>query len=249
MTAAEALLLVAGGFVAGTINTLAGGASSLTVPLLVVLGLPGNVANGTNRIGIFVQSLWSALRFRAAGFSGFQDSLPILLPTCAGAVVGAWAISLVADRTFERLFALVMVALLVPMVTGKGINPPPIRTERRALRPLVGFAAFFLIGAFGGAFQAGVGLLLLAVLHYMGHDLIRANSIKVVVNTVLTAVVLPIFVLRGQVAWLPALYLTVGFVAGASLGVHLAVHRGEGVIRPAVAVAILLLAGKMLGLY
>lgn len=248
MNVTEASLLIAGGFAAGTINTLAGGASSLTVPLLVLLGIPGTIANGTNRVGIFVQSLWAALRFRAAGVSGLRGSVPILLPTSAGATLGAWWISGVADRTFEQLFAVIMLALVVPMISGRGFSARPA-AEPRHFRPVTNFAVFFAIGAFGGAFQVGVGLLLLAALHYLGHDLVRANSIKVVVNTLLTGVALPIFIFRGQVAWLPALFLTVGFVAGSTLGVRLAVSRGERVIRPALAVAILLLAGKMVGLY
>lgn len=243
----EALLLIGAGFVAGTINTLAGGASALTVPLLVLLGLPGSVANGTNRVGIFVQCLWAALRFRAAGFSGFRASLPILLPACVGATLGAWWISSLADRTFEQLFAIVMLAMLAPMLRGRfGVETQP---RVRKLSSLTNFALFFLIGAFGGAFQVGVGLLLLAALNYLGHDIVRANSVKVVVNLVLTGIVVPIFVLRGHVAWLPALFLGIGFVLGGSVGVHLAVHRGARAVRPALAVAIVILAGKLLGLY
>jgi len=248
MTGGEALILVAGGFVAGTINTLAGGASSITVPLLVLVGLPGTVANGTNRIGIFVQSVWAALRFRAAGFSGFAHSAPILLPTCAGATLGAWWVSTLADRTFEQLFGIVMVLLLLPMLAGQRWSIGSTDAPQR-FRPAIEVVLFFAIGVFGGAFQAGVGLLLLAALNAMGHDLVRANSIKVVVNAVLTAVAVPIFIWRDQVAWLPALFLTIGFIAGSTLGVRLAVHRGERVIRPAVAVAIALLAGRMLGIY
>jgi len=251
MTMLESLALVAGGLVAGTINTLAGGASSLTVPLLVLLGVPGTVANGTNRVGIFVQSLWAALRFRAAGVSGFRDSIPLLVPTCLGAAVGALGISSVADQTFERLFAVVMMLMLVPIVGGPalGLGGRNGGRAQRAMSAPLRFVVYFAIGAFGGAFQAGVGLLLIIALAYSGYDLVRANSIKVVVNTALTAVAVPIFIARGQVAWLPALALTIGFVAGSTLGVHLAVRGGERVIRPVLVGAVLLLAGKMLGLY
>jgi len=248
MTGAEAILLIAGGMVAGTINTLAGGASAITVPLLVLVGLPGTVANGTNRVGILIQSLWGALRFRAAGVSGFRASLPILLPTCGGAALGAYLISTVSDRAFERLFAIVMVLMLVPILSGHGLGSRGT-AKVRSLGNATGFVVFFSIGVFGGAFQVGVGLLLLAALNYLGHDLVRANSIKMVVNTLLTAVAVPIFILRDQVAWLPAAYLTIGFVIGSSLGVHLAVKNGERIIRPAMAVAVVLLAGKMFGLY
>ncbi len=249
MTWSEGAMLVAGGAIAGTINTLAGGASAITVPLLVLLGLPGNVANGTNRVGVFVQSLWASLRFRSAGVSGFRASVPVLVPTCLGAAAGALGITSVADTTFERLFAVVMVLLLVPILGGPGVGLRQARAERRDLPPVLGFAIFFAIGAFGGAFQAGVGLLLIAALAYTGYDLVHANSIKVVVNTALAGVAVPIFIVRGHVEWIPALVLTLGFVLGSTLGVRLAVEGGERVIRPVIAVAVALLAGRMLGLY
>jgi uncharacterized membrane protein YfcA len=248
MTWWEALLLVGGGTVAGTINTLAGGASAITVPLLVLLGVPGNIANGTNRVGVLVQCVWGSLRFHAAGVSGFRDALPILLPTSLGATLGAVAVSSLADETFERLFAVVMVLLLVPILGGARVAPGAVR-PRREMAPVLRFVVFFLIGAFGGAFQAGVGLLLIFALAWAGYDLVRANSIKVVVNTALAAVALPVFILRGQVDWLPALFLSIGFVAGSTVGVHLAIEGGEKVIRPVIAGAVLLLAGRMLGLY
>ena len=249
MTHVETLTLIAGGAIAGAINTLAGGASSITVPLLVLLGLPGNVANGTNRAGVFVQSLWAAMRFRAEGVPGFRDSVPILIPTALGSAVGALGISSVADETFERLFGVVMVLLLVPIIGGPRLGLTGTARSRRPLPRFASFVVFFLIGAFGGAFQAGVGLLLIIALAYAGHDLVHANSIKVVVNTVLTLVALPIFVFRDQVAWYPALVLTVGFVIGSTFGVRLAVRGGEEVIRPVLALAVLILAGKMVGLY
>lgn len=247
MTWWECALLVGGGTVAGTINTLAGGASAITVPLLVLLGVPGNLANGTNRVGVLVQCIAGSLRFHAAGVSGFREALPILLPTSLGSTLGAVAVSSLADETFERLFAVVMVLLLVPILGGARIGPAP--GQRREMPPLLRFVVFFLIGAFGGAFQAGVGLLLIFALAWAGYDLVRANSIKVVVNTALAAVAVPVFVARGQVEWLPAFFLSLGFVAGSTLGVHLAIEGGEKVIRPVIAGAVLLLAGRMLGLY
>lgn len=246
MSPTDFLLLAAGGLVAGTINTLAGGASSITVPLLVLVGLPGGLANGTNRVGILVQSIWASLRFRAEGVSGFRAAGPVLLPIALGSLLGALTISHVADATFERLFGLVMVALLLPLLGGSWLGPRP---GRRQMSRSTRFVVFFAIGVFGGAFQAGVGLFIVLALVYAGYDLVHANSIKVVVNTVLTAVAVPVFVAQGQVDWPAAAALSVGFIAGSTLGVRLAVRGGERVIRPVLALAVLLLAGKMLGLY
>jgi uncharacterized membrane protein YfcA len=244
MPPSEVALLVGAGLFAGVVNSLAGGGSLLTVSLLVLLGFPGTLANGTNRVGILVQNAVAAWRFRAEGVPGAPDALPLLVPVLLGSAVGAWGISSVADETFERLFGLLMIALLVPILRQAR---PRAALPRRWSRPVV-FAVFLAIGLYGGAFQAGVGIPLLFALSFAGHDLVRANSIKVVVVFAVTAVAIPVFVAHDQIAWRPAAALAVGFFAGGELGARLAVRGGERVIRPVLAAAVLALAGRMLGL-
>jgi hypothetical protein len=242
----ELALLVAGGLVAGIVNTLAGGGSLLTVPLLVFVGLPGTLANGTNRVGILVQNLTAAWRFRAEGIEGVRKSLPVLVPVVAGSLVGAVAVSRVDDATFERLFGVVMVLLLVPTLTGAGAaRGRPRRPWPAWLRTVL----FFAIGVYGGSFQAGVGIFLMLALAHAGEDLVLANHIKTIVIAALTAVAVPVFLLEGQIAWVPALALTAGFGLGGSLGARLAVRGGDRLIRPVLAVAVVAMAGRMLGLY
>jgi uncharacterized membrane protein YfcA len=240
-------LLCAAGLLAGILNTLAGGGSLLSVPLLVFLGLPGDVANGTNRVGILVQSVIAAGHFRSLGVSGVRDALPVLAPVALGSLIGAWGISLLDPDSFERLFGVVMLLVLVPVLRGNGRKAA---AETRPtwpawLRALV----FFAIGLYGGALQAGVGLALILALSHSGFDLVRANSIKVVVVAALTLVAVPVFIVQNQVAWLPAAALVLGFGLGGRAGASLAVHGGERLIRPVLAVSVLALAGRMLSLY
>lgn len=241
----NAVLLVGGGLLAGIFNTLAGGGSLLSVPLLVLVGLPGTIANGTNRIGILAQSVAAARRFRADGVSGIRHGLQLLLPIALGAAVGAFAISRVADRTFEWLFGILMVALLPPIL----LRPTPAGDAASRWSPPVEFAVFLLIGLYGGAFQAGVGLMLVLALAHSGFDLVRANSIKVVVNAVLTTVAIPIFLWQGQIRWLPGVLLAAGYATGGTIGARLAVRGGERIIRPVLVLSVLALAGRMIGLY
>ena len=86
---------------------------------------------------------------------------------------------------------------------------------------------FFAIGLYGGAFQAGVGILLVFAISYAGYDLVRANSIKVVVIFATTLFAVPVFIAAGQVAWFEALVLAIGFAAGGALGSRIAVRGGE----------------------
>ena len=244
MSVGEIALLLAGGVAAGVLNTLAGGGSLLTVPLLVLLGFPGSVANGTNRVGVLLQSLVAAVRFRGSGLLELRPLLPVLGPVLAGSLVGALAIARVADATFERLFGALMLVLLVPTLRrSRATTPGP------GLGCVASALVFFALGLYGGALQAGVGILLVFALVYAGHDLLRANAIKVAVNAGLTCAAVPVFAAAGQIAWRPALVLAVGFAAGAELGVRLAVAGGERLIRPALVAGVVALAGRMLGIY
>jgi len=244
MTPLDIAMLAGGGLVAGIVNTLAGGGSLLTIPLLVLVGLPGNVANGSNRVGVLLLSAVAGWSFRAHGVSEARRALPVLVPLAIGSVVGAVAISRVSDAAFERAFGFVMLALLVPTLF-RGASGA--RGAARPWPPIVSTAVFFAVGAYGGAFQAGIGVLLLLALSRAGIDWVRANAIKVLVTTASAAVSLPVFVWNGQVAWIPAGTMAVGFAAGGFLGARLAVRGGDRLIRPVVAVAVVALALRMLG--
>lgn len=244
MTWWEAALLVVGGFFAGGINAVAGGGSTLTVPLLVLAGVPGNAANGSNRIGILTSNAAAAASFARLGVKGFAHTGPVIIPVVFGSLVGSTAISRLTDDAFETLFGLLMIPLIV-----LSIRKPKARVDGPVWPQWVTVAVFFGIGIYGGAVQAGVGLVLLAALTRAGYDLVTANHIKVLVNVVVTAVALPVFVINGQVAWIPALVLAAGFTAGGWFGARFAVAGGERYIRAMMLVATALLAGSLLGVY
>jgi hypothetical protein len=240
----EALLLIGGGLLAGTFNAVAGGGSILTVPLLVLAGVPGNHANGSNRVGILTSNAAATVKFQRLGVRGLRGATPILAPVGAGAIVGSYAIGHLTDDAFERIFGLLVLPLVIlAMRTPKvhvGIEPWSRRTT---------VVVFTIIGLYGGAVQAGIGLVLIAALTRAGVDLVTANNIKAVVNLCVTTVALPVFIARGEVDWVPALILAGGFMLGGWLGAHAAVKGGERFLRGAMVVAALVLSGRLLGLY
>jgi len=241
------ILLAFGGLVAGVINTLAGGGSLITVPLLVFLGLPATIANGTNRIGVLFQNAVSTWRFRREGLDGLRGAKPVLIPVLVGSFIGAAIASRMSADAFRQVFGVAMIALLYPTLRGArrrgdDDNPSP---RSRGMNGLI----FFGIGLYGGALQAGVGLFLIAALARSGLDLVRANSIKVVIIGALTLVAVPVFVVQGQVDWKLATALVVGFAVGGEIGARAAVKGGERLIRPVLVLAVLAMSGRMLGLY
>ena len=245
MDPADILLLLAGGLAAGVVNTLAGGGSLLTVPLLVLAGVPGNVANGSNRIGILASNASAAAAFRRLGVSGLSRTLPVLVPVAVGSLVGALLVARLADETFERAFGVLMVPLLL-----LSLRPPVLKSvEGRVWSGPFTLLVFLAVGLYGGAFQAGIGLLLMVALSRSGMDLVVVNSVKVVVIVVVTAIALPLFIVSGRVDWGPALVLAAGFALGGALGARLTVTRGSSLIRPVMVAAVLALAGRLLGLF
>ena len=241
----DALLVAGAGVIAGIVNAMAGGGSLLTVASLnVFVGLPGLVANGTNRVGVLVQNASSVAGYRKEGISGLKRALPVIVPVTAGSLIGALLVSSVADAAFERIFGVLMIPLVflslrTPRSTGKHTSWHPALTA----------AVFFGIGLYGGAFQAGVGLLIVIALSRSGLDLVNANAVKVVVILVLTAIAVPVFIARGQVDWGFAAVLAVGFAVGGWVGARIAVRGGDRVIRPVLISAVIALAGRMIGLY
>ena len=246
MSALDVVLLLGGGLVAGVINTLAGGGSLITVGLLVVAGVPGNVANGSNRVGVVAAGLTAAAGFRHLGVAGRRQAVPVLIPVVAGSVLGALLIGGLTDDAFERVFGLLMVPLLILLLR------PPRQLAAGEREPWPRWAlvsVFFAVGVYGGAFQAGIGLILIVTLARSGIDLVLANSIKVIVVLFVTATALPVFVARGDVDWGPALVLAAGFAVGGWLGAHVTVVGGEKLIRAVMIAAVIALTGRLIGLY
>jgi hypothetical protein len=237
-------VLLVGGIIAGIINTIAGGASLLTVPLLVLAGVPGNTANGSNRLGVITSSATASRQFRRKGIGDSERLLKVLIPVVAGSLSGSLLVGQLSDTTFERIFGILMVPILI-----LSVRKP--RVERRESNwPLwVTLVVFFGVGMYGGAFQAGIGLLLIVALSHTGLDLVTANSVKVLVTLTVSLVALPVFVIQGYFALVPAVTLAIGFALGGTVGANISVRGGERVIRPVMIASVFALSGRLLGLY
>ena len=226
-------LLGAAGLVGGFVNTLAGGGSLVTLPALLLLGLPADVANATNRVGVLAQSVVAARGLARDSRLAAAAKARVLAPALAGALVGAWIAARTPPEALKPILLATLVAIAFAMawkphlvVPGPGEVPLDPR-ERR-----FGVAGLFLIGAYGGFLQVGVGILLLVFLgSVLRYDLVLGNALKSLVVAALTMVALTVFALAGQVWWVPGLLMSVAMVAGARLGVRFALTRGHDAIR------------------
>ncbi len=244
MSALNVILVFFGGVFAGGINSMAGGGSLLTVPLLSVVGLEGLVANGTNRVAVLVQNASSAYSYAKRGVDVWKRSVPVVVPAVVGGLVGATIISNLDDKVFEKLFGVLMLPLLAI-----AIWKPKATAAPRPWPTWLSVVVFFLVGVYAGSIQAGVGIILLLILARAGFDLVEANAIKTLVILGVTVTAVPVFIYKGQVDWLPAVVLASGMAIGGYVGAKFAVEGGERVIRPVLVVSVLALAGRMIGLY
>ena len=238
------LFLLAGvGVLSGFLNVMAGGGSLLALPVLIFLGLPGNVANGTNRVAIVAQNVSAVTSFFKQGYSELRTMLTLALCAVPGAALGAYLGTQVSGELFNRILGGLMIVLLILMSR----KPRDAETTEKPKRLVLGHLLMVAVGFYGGFIQAGVGFFLMAVLYrVVGLDLVRVNAFKVFIVGIYTLVALAIFADKGQVLWLLGAALAVGTTAGGWIGAHYTVKRGEGLIRVVLNVVLVVMAIRLL---
>jgi uncharacterized membrane protein YfcA len=240
------LVVVAVGIVAGIINTLAAGGSLLTLPVLMALGLPPNMANGTNRIAIFLQNVVGVRQFHKEKVMDFPSGFKVGIPAAAGAIAGAFIAVNLNDEVMKLAIAgvMILVFFLILLKPNRWINSheshPPIPYWVQVI-------VFFFVGVYGGFIQAGVGFFLLTSLVLgSGFELVKANALKLLIILLYTPLALLIFFMNGDVNLWLGLVLAVGNMTGAWIGTKIAVKWGAVLIRYFVLVAILVASTKLI---
>jgi uncharacterized protein len=225
--------LVVAGIASGFLNTMAGGGSMLTLPALMLLGLPADVANGTNRLSVVSQSISGVIGFDRGGALDRPSIVRVLAPTVLGSLAGAVAASHVPPDALKIVLLSTMIAMAALMALAPRLISAPVESEPRwDQRKVAGFAGLFVAGLYGGFVQAGVGFVLLAVLGgILRYDVVRANALKLACTLVFGGVALGVFAIAGQVDWLFAVLLAVYTVIGSLLGVRFALHVRHDLIR------------------
>lgn len=228
----QAALLAATGIAAGFLNVIAGGGSLIAVPVMVFTGLPGEVANGSNRIAIIAQNASAAIAFFRRGYSEFRLSLTLAACAIPGAVAGAMIGVRLQGELFNQVLALVMIAAMVIMhVDTKGREASPGH-QPNSRQLLWGHLLMVVAGFWGGFIQVGVGFILMPILNrVMGLDLVRTNMHKVAIILCYSLVAFAIFASQIKIAWIAGLALAIGNSVGGYFGAHFTIKKGEKLIR------------------
>ena len=211
----QIVIAILGGLVAGFINTFAGNGSAITLSILTeVMGLPGNVANGSNRIGAFFQSTSSTFAFYKNGKLDLKRSKSIIILTCIGALIGVWVAINISNEQFKFVFKYLMVMMLIVIL----VNPKRwLRNSDTSytLPMYLQIPIFLALGFYGGFIQMGMGIIFLAVM-VLGarYSIMNANAVKSIVITIYTFFVILIFEYKGLIDWQMGCLMAIGQTAG-----------------------------------
>ena len=213
------LLLFFGGLAAGVINTLAGNGSAITLSLLIFTGMPATVANATNRIGALVQTITAVLSLRRTPRTKllFGQSLWFFVPAVLGSVLGAMIAIDIDPNLLKRIIGGIMLLLLATMLYSpkKWARGTEVEKKRKTWG---NWLMIFIVALYGGFLQMGIGIMLLALLVLVAHYSLRdANIIKLLLALIFVIPAFIVFMISGEVEWLPGLMLALGQGLGAWL--------------------------------
>lgn len=242
----ELSLLLVTGVATGFLNVMAGGGSMLSVPIMIFLGVPGTIANATNRIAILPQNVSAIWAFYRKGFANFRLSLTLALCTIPGTIIGATIASKVANDQFNNLLAVIMVVVLVVMSLPQ---PKTIKVNQTPSRKrlIAGHALMVLIGFWGGFIHIGVGFLLMPILNrVMQLDLVTTNAHKVLIVLCYTVVALIVFASQLELVWKYGIALGIGTWIGAWIAANMQVKKGIGPIKLTLSIVITVFIIKLI---
>lgn len=242
----EMLWLIPIGFLAGFLNTIAGGGTLITLPTLLFMGLPAPIANGTNRIAILFQTLTAVRGFKSKGVSTYPFSLYLGISAFLGSFIGAKLAVNISNETFNKVLAVIMLLVLVTLI----INPAKkikLNEEKLTGKHLyITIIIFFFLGIYGGFINAGIGFLMLVILPYInGLSLLKSNVTKVFVVAFYTVGAVIIFALENKINYPVAFILTIGNTSGAWVASRWSVKKDDTFIKGFLIVTVSILAIKL----
>jgi uncharacterized membrane protein YfcA len=240
------VLLIVVGFAVGFINTVAGGGSLLSLPILIFLGLPPSVANGTNRVAIIIQTALATAGFKSKGVSTFPFNAYLGASALIGAIIGASIAVDIDGAVFNKILAVIMIVVILIIVFKPKTNLKDVQERLTGKYLWLGMLAFFFFGIYGGFINAGLGFIIILFLHFFNHmSLVRANATKVAVVFTYMLSALVVFVLNDKVNWAIGFVLAIGNGTGAWIASRVSVNKGDGFIKTFLIVMVAIMAIKL----
>jgi len=250
MSSLHIILLFFAGLASGFINVIAGGGSSITLPLMIFLGLTPGEANGTNRISILMQSVAGVETFRRNKVITFSEGWRLTLPSALGALAGALTAVELNEEVMKWSIVAFMTVVLLLVIFKPEVWIKEHATNATASNKYLQMVIFFLIGFYGGFIQVGVGFMLIAGLVMgCGFNLVKGNAMKVLIVMVFTVIALLVFVADGRINWLVGVVTGAGSMLGGWLGAKVTIRGGAKYVRWFLIVTLIAMILKLAGVF
>jgi uncharacterized protein len=229
-----AVVIIAVGIFAGTVNAIVGAGSLVTFPTLLLLGFPPLVANVSNTVGLVPGTISGAVGYRRELAGQGSRARPLLIAATLGGLTGAALLLVLPAAAFARIVPVLILVACVLVAVQPGGGPVLV-------------AGVYLTGIYGGYFGAAQGVILIALLAILvDDDLQRLNGLKNLIAVVINGVAALIFIFVAPVAWAPAVLLAIGSTIGGQLGAVVGRRLSPFALRAAIIVVGTIVAVRLL---
>jgi uncharacterized membrane protein YfcA len=234
MTLLDVLVYFLAGFIGSAINSVAGGGTFLTFPLLIMNGMGALQANIMSTIALWPGSVASAFAYKNERNIDKQQLTKFIVISILGSVVGTVTLLVTPEQTFENLVPWLLLFATMLFTFGRNLKLPQSSTYHGVW---LGLLLQFGIAVYGGYFGAGIGILMLAMLHLQGFTHIhQMNALKTILGSTINAVAVFLFLFSGKVIWAVAAVMIAGALAGGYAGAKLALRISPAKVRIVVCV-------------
>jgi len=227
----DTLLILLAAFSAGILNTIAGGGTFLTFPALVFIGMPPVMANATSAVAVFPGYLGGAFGYRKelARFDQKQAA-KLIGVTLAGGLIGSLLLLVSSNEAFSAVVPFLLLAATLVFLFGESIRHWAAK-KSRAVTPF-GAMGLLLVSVYGGYFNGGLGIVLLALFALWGMvDIHEMNGLKTGLSFVLSAISVAVFAIGGLVEWYNAVVMMIAATIGGYAGAPIARALPKSAIR------------------
>ena len=243
MEFSEIFLLLIVGLISGMINTVSGGGSLITLPILIFIGLPPNVANGTNRVQLVLQNLFAISGFKSKGVSNFKFSSWLSFSSIIGSVIGVQIAIDIPEEIFKKTLSVIMIFVLFSLFLKNNYIELANQNIKNKLLSII---LFFFVGIYGGFIHAGVGFIILTILSNINNiKLANGNSIKVFVALAFSISSLLFFFLEDKVNWVYGINLGFGSALGGWLASRWSVNKSDFTIKIILGITLTFMSFKL----
>ncbi|MBL8151140.1 MAG: sulfite exporter TauE/SafE family protein [Blastocatellia bacterium] len=235
MTIEQALLLLSASVLAGALNSVAGGGSFISFPMLIFIGIPSINANATNTAALWPGSIASAFAYREELKTEIQTLLAYSVVSIIGGLLGAILLLYTPNKVFDYILPYLLLVATMLFALGKPITKvlQKNRQSKVAKKEYIGsIVAQLLIAIYGGFFGGGIGILMLAVLSVMGMENIhKMNAVKTLLATWINGIAVATFVFARAIVWPQAILMIAGAIVGGYLGATYARRLNPSLVR------------------